>query len=112
MMRSKKIKFFALVLVAIMAFTTVAMAVYVYESRYGHNTLVRGHTGQYVSNLQADINQTGAGNCGAVDGTFGSDTERGVRQYQGARGLSVDGQAGHNTKTRLWNETTYGRFMK
>lgn len=42
--------------------------------------------------------------CGAVDGIFGSGTRTGVEDYQRARGLSVDGQAGYNTKTTLWYE--------
>ena len=49
-------------------------------------------------NLQTDINATGAGYCGVADGIFGSGTKQGVETYQGNRGLSVDGQAGYNTK--------------
>lgn len=41
---------------------------------------------------------TGAGYCGVADGIFGSGTKHGVETYQGNRGLSVDGQAGYNTK--------------
>ena len=104
MMHSRKVRFFALALVAVMAFTTASMAAYVYESRYGHNTLKQGHTGTYVQNLQTDINATGAGYCGVADGIFGSGTIQGVETYQGNRGLSVDGQAGYNTKTTLWYE--------
>lgn len=104
MMSTKKVKVFALVMVAILAVSSVAFAAYVYESRYGHNTLKRGHTGTYVANLQTDINATGKGYCGTADGVFGSLTEQGVKDYQDATGLSVDGQAGYNTKTALWYE--------
>jgi peptidoglycan hydrolase-like protein with peptidoglycan-binding domain len=90
-------------LLTVLVFTAVS-ASYVYESRYGHNTLKRGHQGQYVTNLQIDINATGAGNCGTPDGIFGSNTEIGVREYQRNRNLSIDGQAGYNTKTKLWYE--------
>jgi peptidoglycan hydrolase-like protein with peptidoglycan-binding domain len=108
MMRSRKVRFFALALVAMMAFTTAAMAAYVYESRYGHNTLKRGHSNSYVWNLQEDINDSSAAaNCGTVDGIFGSGTEHGVREYQRIKGLSVDGQAGYNTKTTLWYDVGY-----
>ncbi|NLD03303.1 MAG: peptidoglycan-binding protein, partial [Clostridiales bacterium] len=69
-----------------------------------HNTLKQGHTGTFVRNLQTDINFTGGGNCGTPDGVFGPNTKEGVKQYQGNRGLSVDGEAGYSTKTKLWYE--------
>lgn len=94
---------FLLVVLVLTLVTGVASAAYVYESRYGHNTLKRGHTGAYVQNLQTDLNAVGF-SCGTADGTFDSRTESAVELYQGARGLSVDGQAGYNTKTKLWYE--------
>ncbi len=101
---SKKLRLFTLVVAAVMMTCSVAMAEFVYESRYGHNTLKRGHQNGYVLNLQVDINDTGHGNCGTPDGIFGHDTEQAVRDYQEFHHLSVDGQAGYNTKTTLWYE--------
>lgn len=104
-MKNRKYLVVMSLLVAVaLSLSIVSLAAYIYESRYGHNTLKRGHTGTYVANLQYDINESGGGYCGAVDGIFGSGTESGVISYQGARGLSVDGQAGYNTKTTLWYE--------
>lgn len=71
--------------------TSAAMAAYVYESRYGHNTLKHGHEGTYVQNLQTDLNAYGF-DCGEADGIFGSKTEDAVEKYQGARGLTVDSE--------------------
>ena len=104
MMRKHKIIALALALVLVLSVTGIALATYVYESRYGHNTLKRGHEGTYVFNLQVDVNEAGHSSCGTADGIFGSQTEIGVRGYQSYHGLSVDGQAGYNTKTTLWYE--------
>lgn len=103
MFNAKKMKVLALVLTVMISMSSVAMAAYVYESRYGHNTLKQGHTGDYVRNLQTDINTTGDGYCGTPDGIFGSGTKGGVIQYQSKNGLTADGQAGYNTKMSLWN---------
>lgn len=102
----KKGNVLVLVMVAILAVCSVASAAYVYESRYGHNTLKRGHTGTYVTNLQTDINASKRASCGTPDGIFGSGTESGVKKYQTAKGLTSDGQAGYNTKMALWGEST------
>ena len=40
------------------------------------------------------------GDCGA-DGSFGGDTDKAVRAYQGAKGLSVDGACGPKTWASL-----------
>lgn len=106
-MTLKKIRFLALVVAAIMMMSSVAFAAYVYESRYSHNTLKRGHENVYVLNLQTDINATKKAYCGTPDGIFGSGTESGVKDYQRKNGLSVDGQAGRDTKTTLWYEEGY-----
>ena len=94
---------FLLVVLVLTLVTGVASAAYVYESRYGHNTLKRGHRGTYVQNLQIDLNELKF-DCGEADGIFGSKTEDAVELYQSKRDLSVDGQAGYNTKTKLWYE--------
>lgn len=99
----KHFKTAILIMLALVLVTSAAMAAYVYESRYGHNTLKRGHEGTYVQNLQTDLNACGF-DCGEADGIFGSKTEDAVEDYQGERGLTVDGEAGYNTKTKLWYE--------
>ena len=70
---------------------------------FSTNTLKRGHTGQYIYNLQHYLNRHGAGL--GCDGVFGPATEDAVENYQGANGLSVDGEVGINTKTSLLDNT-------
>lgn len=104
-MKNRKYLVVMSLLVAVaLSLSIVSLAAYIYESRYGHNTLIQGHTGTYVRNLQTDINATGAGYCGVADGIFGLGTKHGVETYQGNRSLTVDGEAGYWTKTKLWNE--------
>ncbi len=66
---------------------------------FSNNTLVRGHTGRYIYNLQHYLNRYGAGL--TCDGVFGPATETAVKNYQSSHGLSSDGQAGSNTKDSL-----------
>jgi len=107
---NKKIKVFTLVMALMLIISSVAFAAdntSLYNWRYGHNTLKRGHTGEYVRNLQEDINSTRGQTkayCGAADGIFGKNTYDGVCQYQKKRGLTQDGQAGNKTKTKLIGE--------
>jgi peptidoglycan hydrolase-like protein with peptidoglycan-binding domain len=55
----------------------------------------QGSTGEAVRAAQTQLNRYGAGL--AVDGQFGSATDRAVRNFQGAHGLAVDGQVGPQT---------------
>ena len=114
----KKIRIFALILVVITVFTSVVSADGVYsknwQERYYKNNLVRGSGSTNspklkpnVANLQGDIDDTGRAYCGVPDGIFGSQTEKGVRKYQFAKGLTVDGIAGPGTKGALWHEIGY-----
>jgi len=73
-----------------------------WQVRYGTNTLKRGHTGTYVTNLQTDLNKAGYP-CGTADGTFGSKTETAVKNFQSANGLNSDGQVGSSTKPVLYD---------
>ena len=74
---------------------------------YIHNnvsqpTVKKGSTGSAVKLLQSNLNAAGF-NCGAVDGIFGSKTDKAVRNYQKACGLVVDGIAGPKTWAALLN---------
>ena len=63
-------------------------------------TLKRGSTGGAVVTLQNKLNALGF-NCGKADGTFGTQTDMAVRQFQAKYNLSVDGIAGSATLTKL-----------
>ena len=104
----KKFRVFALVLAVMMLFSSVALA-YEYSWRYSSSTLKKGHGGSnsphlkpYVCNVQGDVNYYHAGWCGKRDGIYGNKTVSGVKNYQGAHGLTKDGQTGYNTKTSLY----------
>ena len=55
-----------------------------------------------VELLQWTLNEHGLTT--AVDGIFGPETERNVRQYQADKGLKVDGIVGTNTWTAIYGE--------
>lgn len=56
----------------------------------------RGSSGEVVSQIQTRLKRWGYYN-GAVDGIYGSATEKAVRLFQQKNGLAVDGKAGKNT---------------
>ncbi|MNJ15696.1 putative peptidoglycan binding domain protein [compost metagenome] len=64
-------------------------------------TLRHGDRGQAVSQLQKQLNQSGAKPALVVDGDFGDVTEKAVRAYQVKVGLVDDGIAGEKTRTAL-----------
>lgn len=57
-------------------------------------------TGNDVKWLQYALNREGY-NCGAVDGIFGSNTQKQVKAFQKAKGLDVDGIVGPKTREAL-----------
>lgn len=80
------------------------------NSRYTYAQVLAG-TGYYmkddqlrysegVKEMQQKLNTAGY-NCGTPDGKFGSGTDTAVRNFQTAKGLTVDGKAGKNTLTAL-----------
>ncbi len=80
------------------------------NSRYTYAQVLAG-TGYYmkddklrysagVKTMQGKLNTAGY-NCGTPDGKFGSGTDTGVRNFQRAKGLTVDGKAGKATLTTL-----------
>lgn len=62
--------------------------------------LQNGSAGESVKAMQ--ILLTGLGhNAGGADGTFGANTQRALKEYQGARGLEPDGMCGPATWGKL-----------
>lgn len=60
------------------------------------NTVRQGSKGKHVEVLQALLQMQGY-DVQAIDGSFGAVTDRQVRAYQKAQGLTVDGIVGHET---------------
>lgn len=65
--------------------------------------LKKGSKGQYVRNLQAELNKHGAAL--KVDGDYGQRTEAAVKSFQRGRGLKVDGKVGPQTWGALLAKT-------
>lgn len=61
-----------------------------------HPTLRKGDRGDAVKQWQAFLNANDY-RCGVVDGIFGTNTEKAVKQYQAAHGLVADGIIGPKT---------------
>ena len=64
--------------------------------------LKKNAKGKPVRALQALLNMKGF-ECGVADGSFGPATDKAVRDFQKANGLSVDGSVGKATWTALLN---------
>lgn len=60
----------------------------------------KGSTGSVVTQIQTKLKNWGYYS-GAVDGVYGSGTEKAVRLFQQKNGLTVDGKAGPKTLTAL-----------
>ena len=67
--------------------------------------LRQGNSNNFVFLLQFILNQFGYNL--SVDGIFGANTEKAVRDFQQKNGLSVDGLVGQNTWRTLLNLPTY-----
>ena len=57
-------------------------------------------TGDDVKELQTRLNELGF-DCGTADGQFGANTEKGVRAFQKATNIEVDGKFGKESKAAL-----------
>lgn len=70
----------------------------------GKPTIRRGDKGVYVTLMQTELIQHGftCGSTGA-DGSFGANTEKAVRAFQTASGLTADGICGPKTWAKLEN---------
>lgn len=63
-------------------------------------TYQKGSSGSVVKEIQTFLQNKGFYK-GAIDGIFGSGTEKSVRAYQAARGLTVDGKVGPATQKAM-----------
>lgn len=68
-------------------------------------TYSRGSSGSIVSQIQTKLRQWGYYS-GAVDGVYGSATEKAVRLFQQKNGLAVDGRVGVQTLAALGIQTS------
>jgi peptidoglycan hydrolase-like protein with peptidoglycan-binding domain len=62
--------------------------------------LKKSSKGEAVTRLQEGLHQLGY-DAGAVDGIFGPNTERAVKEFQTNNGLAADGVVGPKTWTAL-----------
>ena len=60
----------------------------------------RGSSGEVVTQIQTKLKRWGYYN-GAIDGIYGSATEKAVRLFQQKNGLTVDGKAGQKTLSAI-----------
>ena len=67
--------------------------------------LKKGSRGPAVKEIQQKLTSLGF-NTKGTDGVFGSNTDQAVRQFQKARGLTVDGIVGNSTRNALGTTTT------
>ncbi|WP_405587658.1 protein kinase domain-containing protein [Streptomyces sp. NBC_01092] len=88
--------------------TTPATPPWISQCTYysGSELTVQGNKGQRVVQVQCMLTQRGysVGSSG-VDGEFGTATLAAVKQFQGAKGLEVDGEVGPNTWAALRSST-------
>src|SRR5262249_22720468 len=68
-------------------------------------TVKKGSKGSDVGDLQYLLNGTDLAPGLVVDGDFGSLTDSAVRNYQTSRGLMIDGVAGQQPWSALYNDT-------
>lgn len=57
-------------------------------------------TGDDVKELQTRLNELGF-DCGTVDGQFGTNTEKGVKAFQEAANIEIDGKFGKESKAAM-----------
>ena len=86
-----------------LALLTVLVMLCPYALAATYATLEYGSRGSEVLKLQQALLALGFDPNG-VDGKFGRGTEKAVKRYQSARGLTADGKAGSKTLTKLYDE--------
>lgn len=89
-------------LIAIVSAVAVPVLAESWQTRYGLKNLVLDDSGDYVRNLQADLQDLGYSV--RVSGSFDTNTEREVKKFQTRKGLNSNGVVGNSTKIALWNE--------
>ncbi|MDO4982964.1 MAG: spore cortex-lytic enzyme [Eubacteriales bacterium] len=100
--RRKKL-ILAIVLIFTVNIFIIALAQYASAELYK-----KGSSGAVVREIQTRLKAWGYYS-GAVDGVYGSQTEKAVRYFQQKNGLSADGQAGNNTLAALGIQTGGGK---
>ena len=88
--KTRRRAFLAAALALVLAATLVFALSGVGSARAAGEPLRYGSRGESVRQVQSRLNELGYW-CGSADGIFGSNTLSGVRRFQGAKGLSVDG---------------------
>lgn len=91
-------RFFCLLAVLVLALSACSPAL-----ALSADTLHYGSRGEEVRSLQQSLIALGYLK-GSADGIFGYQTEKAVKSYQRAKGLTVDGLAGKATRARLQKE--------
>ena len=76
------------------------IAAILFVERADASSYKKGSTGSVVSQIQTALKNQGFYS-GAVDGVFGSATEKAVKAYQQKYGLAVDGKVGRETLKAL-----------
>lgn len=95
-MKMRRLGRLAVTVVLLMCMVTSALAAYA--------TLRYGDSGKDVKKMQLALNELGF-STGGSDGKFGPATEKAVRQFQKKYKLKVDGVAGNQTLTLLYDKT-------
>lgn len=100
-MQDKLIRFLKIGIIAALNLCMIALVVYTYNLPAFETQAVQvlsrlGSKGDEVTKIQTRLKQWGYYN-GAVDGVYGSKTEKAVRQFQQKNGLKADGIAGTQT---------------
>ena len=96
-MKDSRFRTVAAVLALVLAVTAVVL---VTISSADAASIQRGSSGDTVRQIQTRLKQWGYYS-GAVDGVYGSGTEKAVRYFQQKNGLAVDGKCGAKTLAAL-----------
>lgn len=101
MKNMKKILALALVIVSVLAISVPALAA-AWTWRYGTEVDRNSDTNNQVMAVQQDLNKHFGYQRLEVDGYFGDDTEKAVKDFQRAKGLTADGVVGPKTMEKLY----------
>ena len=99
MSRQRKKLILAIALIFTVNIFIIALAQYASAELYK-----KGSSGAVVREIQTRLKSWGYYS-GAVDGIYGSQTEKAVKYFQQKNGLTADGQAGNNTLAALGIQT-------